>query len=785
MDKKSLLFCALMTLACSSVRAAKIENLGLECPEWKASWICAPWGGDEMRAPEFTKTFTLKARPSKAVAYFCGLGFGELFIDGKKVGTDVLSPNMSNYNYRPDLEKTSDAIDGEHFSGFHTMYLSYDITQMLHKGRNEFSTVLGGGFYGNPFKLAKMAAFGVRKMILQVEVQYPDGSSQTLVSDTSWQVRGSQTIMDDLFEGEVFEAGNFTGTENAVLAEVPDFKFVPQSSPTDKVMEVLKPVSIEKQEDGSFLVDFGDYVSGWTALKGIRLPKDAKIEVEHLCEDRGNGVYVYVSDGRKADYEPRFTWYAFRKVVVRGWRGELRRSNIEAHAVYSDMKTTGHFACSDPLLSRIERIWWRTATNNFHSSTSSDCPHREKRPYTGDGQASCIATMHTFDSKTFYEKWLRDMRDCQNSETGYVPNVTPWFGGGGGVPWGSAISIVTWEHYLHFGDINILKDNYLAMKKHFSWLSSWELPDGTIKTEMYRIGDDSGPFYWLNLGEWCPPYNLPGENLIHTWYYWRCATIISKAAAALGHKEDSEAFDSKAKIIANAFNSKFYDSKKKTYQAGSGRKQNSNYGVGGADGYGDGSNIFALALGVPQDRLDDVLNTVRKEFKLNNGHFNTGIYGTGLLGETLSRYGLQEEVYTAMTKTDFPSFGYWIEQGADTTWEQWNGENSRNHPMFGGALTWYYRCLAGLNVDENEPGYRHIIVKPVLVSNLDWVEYSTETGFGTVYVKWQKGKKFNIEVKSPKGTHTTVYMPDGQIIDYNDRLHFRKSCQLESDKRGN
>lgn len=780
----SLLITVFLFLAAPS-EGKEIENLGLECPGWKAEWISAPWNGDETGAPEFSGSFSLKARPKKAIAYFCGLGFGELYIGGKKVGNDVLSPNMSNYNYRPRLEETSDSIDGENFRDYHTLYLSYDVTSLLRKGENQFSVLLGGGFYANPFKLGKMVAFGKRKMILQVELEYADGSVETLVSGKDWKVRRSEIRKDDLFEGEVFEAGNVSEWENVELSEVPDFKFVPQTSPTDKVMEVLSAKTIEKQQDGSYLVDFGDYISGWTALRNINLPKGGKIEVKHLCEDKGNGDYIFVSDGRKADYEPRFTWYAFRKVVVRGWPGELKKSDIEAHAVYSAMATTGKFSCSDPLLNRIERIWWRTATNNFHSCTSSDCPHREKRPYTGDGQASCIATMHTFDSKAFYEKWLRDIRDCQNTESGYIPNVAPWFGGGGGVPWGSAICLITWEHYLHFGDINVLKDNYFAMKEYFRWLSGWEMPDGTIQQNMYRLGDNRGPFYWLNLGEWCPPYNLPGENLIHTWYYWKCAVILSKAASSLGLAEDNIEYSDKAEKISTAFHSKFYDATKKGYYAGSGRKQKSNYGVGGAKGYGDGSNIFALAMGVPEDRLSDVLETVKEEFRLNNGHFNTGIYGTGLLGETLCRYGLDEYVYTAMTKRDFPSFGDWIEQGADTTWEQWNGKNSKNHPMFGGALSWYYRCLAGLNVDENEPGYKHIIIKPRPVSGLKWVEYSTETPYGTVAVKWNSEKDFRLEVKSPKGTHTTVYMPDGQIFNYNDRLHFRKSCRLESDKGGN
>lgn len=181
------------------------------------------------------------------------------------------------------------------------------------------------------------------------------------------------------------------------------------------------------------------------------------------------------------------------------------------------------------------------------------------------------------------------------------------------------------------------------------------------------------------------------------------------------------------------------------------------------NGAGDGSNIFALAMGVPAECRDKVVAAVKAELEANGGHLNTGIFGTGLFFETLCDYGMAEEAYAAMTKTDFPGFGWWVEQGAQTTWEQWNGEGSHNHPMFGGALVWLYRKICGVQTDEAEPGYRHIIIRPTPVGDLTWAEYSTETPYGKLSVRWDKKRsgRFRLKVRVPSGSHATVFLHDG------------------------
>lgn len=774
------LFATLFFASCAK-RETVVENLALECPKWEAQWIAAPWDGDRfdrkafdkasrnilsgvvdttVAAPEFRTVAVLKKRVKKATAYFCGLGFGELFIDGKKVGEDLLSPNFTSYCHR-DTIGGSDSIDGIIFRNYHILYLSYDVSGLLHKGRNEISALVGNGFYAKNY--GAYSPFGTRRMICQIDVEFTDGSTDRICSGPSWQVRRSGILLDDLFLGESFDARYHGAWREVALKPAHESEFVPQDSPTDKVMEVLSPKSIEKLADGSWRVDFGDYITGTVALKGFNAPAGTEIEIVHECETTGNGIWRYISDGTARDYAPRFTWYAFRTAVIKGWPGELKSSDIEARAVYSDMKTTGSFECSNPLLNRMFRIWWRTQTDNMHLGTASDCPHREKRPYTGDGEVSCVTVMHTFDAEKFYRKWIRDIRDSQDTVTGYVPNVTPFLGGGGGVPWGSAICIMPWEHYVHYGDKTILEENYAAMKDYLRWLAGWQYPDGTIHQKKCRPGENT-PYYWFNLGEWCPPYNLAGENLVHTWYWWRCAGITAASAKILGHVEEAEEYAALAERIKAAFHAKFWNPATGCYESGSGIRDKSGYGTGDADGVGDGSNIFALAMGVPSERLERVLETVRSEFEANNGHFNTGIFGSSLLGETLCDYGLDDYAYTAMTKTDFPSFGYWIQQGADTTWEQWNGKASRNHPMFGGALVWLYRSLAGINTDIDEPGYRHVIIRPRPAGDLKWVNCTVATPGGPVSVRWKLDDSgtFDIDIEVPESCRTTLILPGNE-----------------------
>lgn len=759
-----------MKKAIVSFLAVAFSCLQLGAVDWKAQWIGAPWDGEDydrgvvMPAPQFRKAFDAQKKIKSATAYVTGLGFFEFYVNGKKVGDEVLSPNETSYSHRYDLDKFAIVMDDTNWRGFRVLYLTYDITKMLHKGANELGAIVGNGFFSTG-RTRWVSPYGTPRFICQVEVEYADGTVDTIVTDSSWEASRSPILLNDMYEGEVYDARLESGAEweAAAVRKAPDGALMPQDGPADRVIEVLKPKSIKQLEDGKWEVDFGDYISGWVRLKNFKAPEGTEIELEFPIETAGNGVYKYVCKGGKVkEYAPRFCWWVFNKVIISGWQGKLKASNLQAEVVHSDVKEYAHFECSNSLINRINQIWKRTQTDNMHLGVATDCPHREKGPYTGDGEASCVTVMHNFDVAAFYKKWMHDMSDCQDLETGYVPNGAPWHPGcGGGVAWGAAMNIIPWEYYLHYGDAEVLAENYLPMKEQVRHMLSWRLEDGTMLQQ--KSADGETPMYWMNLGEWCPPYTLPSENFVHTWFLWRCASYTAKAAKALGKEDEYAEYKALADDVAASFHKAFYNPETGSYTAGVGILSSDGYGTGDGKGVGDGSNIFALAMGVPDEYRDNVIAAVKVELKANDGHLNTGIYGTGLFFETLCDYGMAEEAYVAMTKTDFPSFGWWVEQGAQTTWEQWNGEASRNHPMFGGALVWLYRKICGVQTDDAEPGYRHIVLKPTPVGDLKWAEYSTETAYGDLAVRWdiRKDGKFRLKVNVPEGAHATVYMPDG------------------------
>jgi len=760
---------------------------GIMAVDWKARWIGAPWDGEEyvrtdtLPAPEFRKTFDVTRKVTSATAYVTGLGFFEFYVNGVKAGDEVLCPNETSYSHRIGIQNYFINLDDTHWRNFRVNYLTYDIKDLLVKGTNEIGALIGNGFYATG-RTRWVEPYGTPRFICQVEIKYSDGTSQTIVSDDTWHVRKSAILLNDLYDGEIYDARlkNSGKWMAASYKKAPDGELVPQEGPADRVVEILKPKSITKLEEGKWEVDFGDYVSGWIRLMNFQAPEGTVIEIEHPIETAGNGVYKYISDGTKVQsYAPRFCWWMYEKIIISGWHGTLTAANIQGEVVHSDIKVASKFECSNPLLMQINTIWRRAETDNMHLGVATDCPHREKGPYTGDGQVSAPAVMHNYDARAFYRKWLRDMADCQDTETGYVPNGAPWHPGcGGGVPWGAAMCVIPWEYYSIYGDRDVLEENYVPMKEYVRFLNGWRQEDGTVSQQL--DGPDQKYQYWKNLGEWCPPYNLPSEKLVHTWYLWRCATFTAKAAEALGHPEEAKRYNTLAADVAAAFHKAFYDPETGSYGAGSGIATKDGYGTGDGVGKGDGSNIFALAMGVPSEYRDRVLDAVRNELKVNNGHLNTGIYGSSLFFEVLCQNGMTEEAYEAMNKRDFPSFGWWIEQGAKTTWEQWNGTASRCHPMFGGALVWMYRWLCGIQIDEAEPGYRHIILKPTPAGDLTWASYTTESDFGPIAVRWEilKGEEFLLKVTVPEGAHATAFLPDGSAPVELPAGKHRLTCKL-------
>jgi alpha-L-rhamnosidase len=234
-----------------------------------------------------------------------------------------------------------------------------------------------------------------------------------------------------------------------------------------------------------------------------------------------------------------------------------------------------------------------------------------------------------------------------------------------------------------------------------------------------RVGKDGKVLKWFNLGEWVTPGNLPPDEMVHTFYLWRCADITSQTAEALNKPEEAKKYTNLAEQTRKAFWKRFYDEKNGTYGKA-------------------GGNIFALKMGVPDLQYQKVVSALKNDIKENKGHLDTGIFGTQFFFEVLSENGLHDLAYEAMNKKDEPGYGRWLELGSTTTREQWSEEGSHNHPMFGGGLVWFYRKLAGMNTDSSQPGYKHIIFKPQPAGDLTYVKYYNQTPYGEAGIFWKK-----------------------------------------------
>ena len=716
--------------------------------EWQGEWIGAPWQGEEsydvmgskdvMPAPLLRKEFSVNKKVKEARFYGTGLGYFELYINGQRVGEDYLSPNQTNYTTRPTLD-TRGIVVTDPFEEYLVMYLTHEVESLLVEGENAVGVVLGNGFYDMVRHWPAMG-YGTPRFMGQIEILYEDGTREIIASDTSWRAERSAITSDQIFFGEHYDARlehkgwatssyDDTAWQQAAVKKAPEGKLIPQNGPADRITKRYAPIEFEKKED-HIRIKFPEEISGWLALKNIKAEKGQKIDIKYVSESPGNGTNSYIASGSGDEsYHARFTWFVFSEVEVRGI-DNLTAEQVEAHAVNSDVDVAGEFTTSNDLINTINKIWRRSQLDNMHGAIASDCPHRERSPYTGDGQVACVTVMHNFDAQTFYNKWLRDIRGSQ-TPGGYVPNGAPWQPGcGGGVGWGAAMEIMPWEFYLHYGDRRVLEQNFNAMRRHVRWMTTWVDSD----TGLMLSHDEQ---QWKNLGDWLPPRELPRAELVHTYFLWQCADIAVRAAHSLG--EDATEFEKIRDNAAKAFHDNLYDPATGSY---------GKYG----------SNVLALKIGVPEERKAKVVEALRQNIAEVNDHLDTGIVATRFLFEVLCDNGLKDLAYKIINQRDFPSFGWWIEQGATVTWEQWDGGNSHNHPMFGGGIGWFYRDLAGLRVKD--AGFRSFDVRPVVPAGLEWVEYTHDTTYGQIAIRWEhKDGRFKLICDVPVGSTATLWLP--------------------------
>jgi alpha-L-rhamnosidase len=725
----------------------------LDADDWNAKWIGTPSKENNNSletdpAPYLRKIFTLQKPVNTVRAYVCGLGYYELYLNGKKVGDHVLTPNQTNYDHR-DLNNLLYPFDNK--MATRVLYETYEITEYLNDSENVAGMILGNGWYNQRDRTAEgYMWYGTPRAILQINVEFEDGTRQMIVSDETWKFSTGPIIHDGIFTGEIYDARlelegwsktdyDDSAWKHVLVKKAPQAPLRAQMSPPDKIIRTIKPISKTNHEKGTIRYDFGEMISGWAQLK-VTGKEGTKISlrfIEEFGKDyRQKDVYICKGKGLEI-YEPRFTWHAFRVVEVIGSIGEFSIKDLEVRVVNSAVEPNGKFECSNKLFNKILENYNRTHLGNMHGSVSSDCPHRERLGYTGDATYLTESAEYNFDMASFFTKWLNDIKDAQNFESGFVPHTAPFGGGGGGPGWGSAYIFLPWFMYTFYDDTQVLKTHYSGMKHWVEYLGTRTDKNGLVIKEE--------PGAWC-LGDWATPDEmvLP-PALVNTCIYARIVKIMEQIAIVLGEAGDATHFSDLFKKIKRDLNEAFFD------------RETGSYSIGW-----QGANVIPLAFNlVPEDYIDRVLENLIKNIKKNKGHLDTGIIATPLMLDILTKYGREDVAYTIMNQRDYPGYGYAIKQGATTLWEYWDGKLSHSHPMYGSVCRWFFQSIVGINPDLSSPGFKNIIIKPnCLLGDLTYAKAEYNSRHGLITSSWKREKNdLFLVVQIPVNTTATVYLP--------------------------
>jgi alpha-L-rhamnosidase len=737
-----------------SVSEPAFWEMGLLSPhDWKARWIAGDTPKkyrDVPASPIFRQVFHLKRSVTCARAYICGLGFHEFYLNGRKVGDAVLHPAFTKYDAR-------------------VLYTVYDITRYLMPGDNTAGIVVGTGWYNHHardvWNLYAAPWCDECKALAQIEISFEDGSKATVLSDASWLYSTGPIVFDGLRNGEIYDAReekkgwNETNYESGDwrpvrIARPPGGMLRAQLMPPCRVTETLRPVSVKEVRPGVWVYDIGRNLAGWARLTvngpagttvvmryAEKLGPDGDIDQSNICTLVKTDVFqtdTYILKGNGVEvYEPRFTYHGFQYVQVTGLPS-AGKDMLEGRVVHTDLKRVGSFQCSDELLNRIQQAAIAATVGNYHGMPT-DCPHREKNGWTGDAHLSAEQVFYNFDPAAAYTKWLDDLVDCQRP-SGALPGIVPtggWgYNWGAGPAWDSAYILIPWYLYLYRGDLGILGRHYEGMKKYLGFL-------GTLATDH---------IIHFGLGDWCPPspgaesHKAPAE-LTNTAYYYADACILARVASLLGKEGEARGFAALAKKIRAAARRRYYDKKR-----------------GRLAGHSQTAIACFLYQGlVESHEVETFKDMLLAEIAGCQDHLDCGILGTKYLLNVLTELGQADVAYRIVSQRDYPSWGFWLEQGATTLWETWDGQASRNHHMFSDISAWFYKTLAGILPDPQRPGFKHIIIKPWPVGNLTAASGETQTPYGQVQSSWRKEDgRFLLEVSIPPNSSATIHLPTAE-----------------------
>lgn len=748
----------------SSGKEGTFETGFMDGSEWKGRWIGA--GRKMTECPVFRKTFHVSGKVERARLFITAKGLYDVHINGKRAGDYELAPGWSSYHD-------------------HMYYQAIDVTELVTGGENGIGVRLGEGWYNGEISFNRQnQVYGkVPAFLAQLVIENEKGE-QVIISDRSWMASGSGILFSGIYDGEIYDktkepegfslAGfDDSDWEAAEEEDPPEGRLCGMANEGTKRIEEISPLAIICTPAGETLIDMGQNMVGWLQIRisgrrgdelhfqhGEVLDGEGNFYFENIRTAKQETRYILSGEGEEL-LEPHFTFQGFRYVKVLKFPGPVRAECFRGIVLHTAIEPAVEFSCSDE---RINQLWhnlvWGQKGNFLDVPT--DCPQRDERlGWTGDAQIFCRTACFNFLSDSFFTKWLQDVKADQY-QNGAVPFVVPdvlprdWrFLTEAGLgpeqtsaAWGDAVVIVPWTLYLCYGDKRILEDMFPAMERYITYIR-----------EGSRHGSGN-PWVWdwgAQLGDWLALDNEEGsyrggtdEYFVATAYYAYSTGILYKSAEVLGKREDGIKYRRLYERIVSSFKSSYMKEGRIVQRTQT-------------------AQILPVYFGLLDGKETSLaVQTLVGLLKENDYHLKTGFIGTPCLCFVLTYHGYSDIAYRLLLQEDYPSWLYQVSKGATTIWEHWDGKkpddtfwspdmNSFNHYAYGSIGDWLYRCVSGIEIHEDSPGYKHFMIRPYPGDALEHVSCSYESIYGTIFSQWKReGGKICYKVRIPANTTATI-----------------------------
>lgn len=736
---------------CATSETASFETAKMKAADWSARWITDSKDKETEPAPMFRKSFAVDKEVKQARAYIAAAGYYDLFVNGERVGENYLDPGYTHFDKR-------------------ILYVTHDITPLLAKGDNAVAAVLGNGWY-NGQSVAVWNFHEARwrdrpRLLCELRVTYTDGTTATVVSDDSWRTTTGPYTYNNIYSGDMYDAtleeegwksAGFDDSkwQQAALTEAPAPLLVAQQMPGIRINEEMNPVSVKAFSDKMYVYSFPKNIAGLCRLKvkgaagtritlkhGELLKADGRLEQGNINvyyhpvkpgEVFQMDVFTLKGTGEEEVFMPSFTYHGFQYVEVESSQPiTLTEESLTGLFMYTDVNAVGSFSCSNSLLNKIWDATMLAYVGNLHS-IPTDCPQREKNGWTADAHIAVDLGLLGFDGITFYEKWMNDFIDNQRDNIGDLSGIIPssgWgYGAWPGPVWDAALFIIPNALYNYYGEARSIEHLYPTMLRYLDYLKTKE-KDGCLD---------------FGLGDWVYWKATTNNTYTSTAYYYLDYTLMARFAALLG--KDATPYQQKADELKAAINAKFFNPQTGIYAEGTQTAQ-----------------AVALHLGlVPEGKEQLVADKLLETVVANNYFLDFGLLGSKTVPAMLTKYGYIEDAMKMITKTEAPSWGYWVEtMGYTTLPETWTlspkfADASLNHVFMGDVSAWMMNQLAGINYDETAPGYGNILITPHFVKGLDWAKGEYYSVKGCIASEWKREDgKVILTVTVPSGCTADV-----------------------------